>query len=1180
MKDKTKTRKNRSGQKNAAGRIKILTKDYRAILDAAGDGIFLYDIDRDETIAVNEKAREILGNPEGNITFTALPFIRGGESPWTQEAALHHLRKAAAGEPRLFEWMTKDHNGRPSWREVSLKRSLIGDKASVLVSVRDITQQKNAQAALKESEEPYRTIFENTGAATVILEEDATISLANSEYERLSGYTLEEIEGKKKWTEFVVREDLDRMLESSRIRRVDRNAAPKRYEFRFIDSQGRIKDIFLSIDLIPGTKKSVASLLDITDRKHAEKALQESEKKYRELVENANSIILRMDRSGNVTFFNEFAQRFFGYSEEEILGKNVVGTIVPERESTGRDLKGLIEDIARNPERYANNLNENMRRDGTKVWIAWTNKPVRDENGRVTEMLCIGNDTTERKKAEEALKKSGEQLRRITDNMVDLVIQIDTEAVFQYLAPSVTRLFGYYIEEMMGKCAFDFIHPDDRPAAIEAFQQVIKRGRGTVELQLRHKEGHYLWMELLGNTVAGEDGRIDGIIVGCRDITKRKKTEEALRESQRRLADIIEFLPDATIVIDREGRVIAWNRALEQMTGVKAQDMLGKGNYEYSLPFYGERRPILVDLALNPDSETEKKYVATERHDRVLSGEAYMPALRGGEVYLHGTASILRDSKGHVAGAIETIHDITERRQAEEALARAEEKYRGIFENAVEGIFQVSPEGRLISANPAFARIFGYDSPEEMQQTITKAYRQLGIDPKHRANFLHLVEEQGLAQDYEVQARRKNDGRPVWLSVTMRAVRNDRDKTMYYEGTVQDISERKLLESRLLQAQKMEAIGTLAGGIAHDFNNILAAIMGYTEITKNKLKQAELHRHLEQVLNACERARNLVSQILTFSRQQDKEMKPVDMVPLVKEALQLLRAAIPTTVEIRLRISPKVRAVLADPTQIHQVMVNLCTNAAHSMRHKGGVLGIGLDHREVTAWNKDLYPDLRPGPYVELTISDTGTGIEQAIIHRIFDPFFTTKDTGEGTGLGLSVVYGIVKEHGGTITVQSEPGAGSMFRVCLPATEPEGKLKADSSEAIPGDGERILFVDDEEIISEIGKEILEELSYRVISTTSSTKALEIFRAHPHRFELIITDMTMPGMTGLDLAREILGIQPDIPMILCTGFNEFIHEEDVRELGIKALLLKPFSVKDFAAVIRRVLDESKDPGKTS
>jgi signal transduction histidine kinase/ActR/RegA family two-component response regulator len=387
-------------------------------------------------------------------------------------------------------------------------------------------------------------------------------------------------------------------------------------------------------------------------------------------------------------------------------------------------------------------------------------------------------------------------------------------------------------------------------------------------------------------------------------------------------------------------------------------------------------------------------------------------------------------------------------------------------------------------------------------------------------------------------------------------------------------------EKGLLQAQKMEAIGTLAGGVAHDFNNILGAILGLTEMTLYECQETSQKRRLEQVIKACDRAKNLVNHILTFSRQTDQERMPVDVSIIVKEALKLLRASIPTTISITSSISSNANTVLADPTQLHQIIMNLCTNAAHAMRDRGGTMRIGIDNVDIDSTALLAVQGLKPGSYVRLIVSDTGCGIDPAVMDRIFDPFFTTKKPGEGTGLGLSVVYGIVKSYGGTINVYSEPQMGTTFKTYIPRIEDATPAEIKSmATTIPGGKEHILFVDDEEVLAEIGREMVQCLGYTVAARTSSVEAMEAFRAQPARYDMVITDMTMPNMTGVELAREIHRVRADIPIIICTGFSELINEGEARRLGIAKLLMKPLFLRDLAFAMRDILDKKKNTAAT-
>jgi CheY-like chemotaxis protein/two-component sensor histidine kinase len=371
----------------------------------------------------------------------------------------------------------------------------------------------------------------------------------------------------------------------------------------------------------------------------------------------------------------------------------------------------------------------------------------------------------------------------------------------------------------------------------------------------------------------------------------------------------------------------------------------------------------------------------------------------------------------------------------------------------------------------------------------------------------------------------------------------------------------------------MEAIGTLAGGIAHDFNNILGAIMGYTEMTVLTIpKESKAGETLEEVLKATHRAKELVKQIINFSRQSKEERIPTKLSFIIKEVSKLIRASLPATVELHQEFTTENDAIVADPIQIHQVLMNLCTNAHHAMDKNGGVIEVSLKAVDLDAKNAFQYPNLKPGSYVELTISDTGQGMDQYTLERIFDPYFTTKEKGMGTGLGLAAVHSIIKSHGGAINVESSPGEGSKFKIYFPLVEMEATSVIDVSELYPIGNERVLFVDDEEPLVDLAHRLLSHLGYDVTALTSSVKALEVFREKPYNYDLIITDQTMPGLTGEMLSREIMGIRSDIPMILCSGFSEDIKEEQLKNIGIKAFIMKPLVLKDIAQTIRLVLDE--------
>jgi signal transduction histidine kinase len=380
-------------------------------------------------------------------------------------------------------------------------------------------------------------------------------------------------------------------------------------------------------------------------------------------------------------------------------------------------------------------------------------------------------------------------------------------------------------------------------------------------------------------------------------------------------------------------------------------------------------------------------------------------------------------------------------------------------------------------------------------------------------------------------------------------------------------------ERQLQQVLKIQGIGTLAGGIAHDFNNILFPIVGYTELTMDEVPEDSVaHNNLEEILKAANRAKELVKQILTFSRQSGQERKPVEIQQVIKEALKLLRASIPASIEIVHDIDENCSPVMGDATQIHQIIINLCTNAYQAMQDGGGKLEVILKEKYIGYQQTTQKIGMQPGKHVQLLVKDEGCGMDASVLERIFEPYYTTKEQGKGTGLGLSVIHGIIKNHRGDITAASTPGKGTVFTVYLPVIE-DGDVK-EEFEPVNGTEkgtERILLIDDEEQIVSMERQMLENLGYQVTSRTDSGEALKEFSKHPENYDLVITDMTMPRMSGDELAKKLLDIKPDIPVILCTGFNEDITEEKALEMGIQKFIMKPVIKNDLATTIRSVLD---------
>jgi PAS domain S-box-containing protein len=640
------------------------------------------------------------------------------------------------------------------------------------------------------------------------------------------------------------------------------------------------------------------------------------------------------------------------------------------------------------------------------------------------------------------------------------------------------------------------------------------------------------------------------------EIFERKKTEKSLRESETHLRTLIETIPDLIWLKDPNGVYLSCNRKFERFYGSEEADIVGKTDYNF----------VSKELA---DFFREKDKAAMVADKPIINEEEISYADDGHRELLETVKTTMYDSEGKLIGVLGVARDITKRKQAEDELNR---------------IFELSPdlvgmanlnEGYFKRINPAW-KIFG----RPLEEFISRPFIDL-IHPDDQNKTENQVKRMQSGQyvfGFENRYRCKDGS---YRTIEWRATSAQADGTVYVSG--RDVTERnraveekEKLESRLRQAQKMESIGTLAGGIAHDFNNILYPLIGYTEMLQEDLpKNSPEQESIAEILHAALRAKDLVKQILAVSRQNDQELKPVKLQSILKEAMKLLKSSIPSTIDIHTDIDSDCGMVVADATQIHQIIMNLATNAYHAMQESGGLLKLTLNQTQIES-SPLGFSEFLPGEYAVLKITDTGTGIKKDVMDKIFDPYFTTKETGKGTGLGLSVVQGIVKSCHGDIHVYSEPGKGTEVHVYLPIIKKLSKKDLpDPSEPIQGGAERILLVDDEEIIIKMEKRMLERLGYHVTSRAGSLEAFEVFKANPDTFDLIVSDMTMPNMTGVQLANKIKAVRTDIPIIICTGFSDQINEKTSKKLGIQGYIMKPVIIREIAKTIREVLKESKN-----
>jgi PAS domain S-box-containing protein len=634
-----------------------------------------------------------------------------------------------------------------------------------------------------------------------------------------------------------------------------------------------------------------------------------------------------------------------------------------------------------------------------------------------------------------------------------------------------------------------------------------------------------------------------------KSLEKIAATSEELRKSEEKFRTIVENANAVIFMIGRDGKFLLSEGKGLSALGLKPGEVVGLS----ALEMYRDYPAIVRGIKA------------------ALDGEVFRDTIEVRGVFFDIFYSPFRNNLGDVTGLFGMAIDITERMKAQADLRESEEKYRSFFEELKDCVVVATPAGKIVEANRAAVELLGYDGREDLYRLDVS--KDFYADPQDWDRFQTLITDSGSVENFEVVLKRKDGGR-VTVLVSGNTVLDEEGKIIFYRVTVRDITDQRRLQDQLAQAQKMESIGTLAGGIAHDFNNILGAIMGYSELTLNDLPEGtEARENMSEVVKATYRARNIVRQILTFSRKSEESRSPISVPLVVKEVLRFIRASIPTTIEIRDDIDPDSGRIMGDSNQLHQVVMNLCTNAHHAMREEGGTLEVRLDRIVLDRHSAADPHGLAEGSYVRLSVSDTGSGMDAETIERIFEPYFTTKEKDEGSGLGMAVVHGIVKGYGGTVAVESTPGEGSTFIIYLPRIETSEDMEPAELGPLPRGTEKVLFVDDEMPLARLGQKMLEKLGYRVDVTTNSAEALEKVRSDPQGWNIIITDQTMAGLTGSRLAAELLSIRPDLPIIICTGYSDIMDKEKAEKIGVRDYLMKPLDRAVLARTVRRALDES-------
>jgi PAS domain S-box-containing protein len=1151
-------------RKRAEEAIRESEKRYRQVIENAVDIIYTTDANGNFTHA-NSAALTTTGySLEELQRFNYLDLILPEHRDRVSKIYISQFRQRQMTTYVEFPFFNK--SGDILWFGQNASLVIEGKKpVGFHVIARDITVRKKVEEALHESEERYRNILDSIQDGYSETDLRGNFTLVNNMTCKHLGYTKEESIGMN-YRQYTSDENAKKIKKL--YAEVYKTGKPVDLtDHELISKDGTTATYELSVSLIRNAEGNPIGFRqtsrDVTQRKKSEETLRQSEEKYRNILEHVEEGYYEEDLAGNFTFFNDSLCQIYGYPGEELLGLNYKRYTDKE---TARKLFQVFNEIYRTGNPSKEYSYELIRKDGSKRYIEASASLIKDAADKPVGFRGIVRDVTERKKMEQVLLEREEQYRTLLETMEEGYYEVDLAGKLTFVNDSFSKMHAR--ENMLGMTNREYMSKETARRVYEIFNGVYKTGHPVrlVEWEIIKGNGQKAIVEAsvyLINNAQGERIGFRGIE---RDITERKRAEEALRQSEERYRTILETMQEAYYENDLAGHFTFVNDALCRHLGYSKEELIGKASRQFQ-----------------DEANTKRTYQAFNEIYR--TGEP-VKALETEYIRKDGTkgtyevsASLIRDAQGKPFGFRGVSRDVTERKQAEEALRHSEERYRTIIENIQDGYFENDLAGNFTFVNDVISRHLRYTRDE----LIGMNYRQYTDEENAKKLYQHYIGLYRTGQPikpFEAGYVGK-DGTKLLAEISVSLMRDSEGKPIGFRGISRDITERKQaeeeklsLQEQLRQSQKMEAIGQLAGGVAHDFNNLLTVIKGYSQLSLLDLKEdGPLRGNIQEIEKATQRATDLTRQLLAFSRRQILDLKVLDLNVLLKDLEKMLRRIIGEDIQLITLLSEDLGKVKIDPSQIEQVIFNLAVNARDAMP-SGGKLAIETANVELDEEYAHAHVSVAPGRYVRLSVSDTGVGMTQEVKEKVFEPFFTTKEKGKGTGLGLSMVYGIVKQSNGNIWLYSEPGRGTTFRIYFPRTEEEADTLRERQEAefFPRGSETVLLVEDDELVRDLAIRLLGQQGYRILHAANGQEALQVAKEHlGETIHLLLTDIVMPQMGGKELSDWLRISRPNIKVLFTSGYadNAIVHH-GVLDRGTH-FLQKPFSLKTLSRKVREVLD---------